>query len=138
MSTLRFWARTATAHRIRRRVRQLLFICHGDATTIRHPQVGADFGSFVPAHPHAVPFVCPVTSTYCVALRAPHSIRFERAEEGEEQWDFHGNKVRSHREQSDVFSCRNRFPSGCYTSSRCAGACAYASAEPGSPRANTS
>ena len=57
---------------------------------------------------------------------------------GREQWDCPGNKVRSHREQSAGSSCPNRCPRDCCTPSRCAGACACASAGTGSPIASTS
>ena len=48
-------------------------------------------------------------------------------------WDCRGNKVRSHREQSAASSSPVRCPSDCCMPSRCAGACACASAERGSP-----
>src|SRR5258706_446831 len=54
------------------------------------------------------------------------------------QWDCPGNKIRSHRQQSAGSSYPNRCPRDYCTPSRCAGACACASAEPGSPIASTS
>jgi hypothetical protein len=64
---------------------------------------------------------------YCASTGLHHHTYGERA------WDCPGNKVRFQREQSAGFSCPNRCPKDCCTSSRCAGACACASGESGSP-----
>src|SRR5262249_12764779 len=57
---------------------------------------------------------------------------------GGEPWDYHGNKVRYHLKQSDIFSYRSRCPKNSYTPSRCADECVYDSAADGSPTAKTS
>src|SRR5215510_5823523 len=64
--------------------------------------------------------------------------KVEKIERREEQWDYPGSKVRSHRVQSVGSSFPNHCPGDCYTPSRCAGECACASGEHGSPIARTS